>query len=90
MQLSLASIISGIVTIGSFMLWMGWQAAQQTSNSVQLQVGITKIERRLDNIDTANTAQRELMTDLRADHRMLGMRMGEAERMIKDLQQPRK
>lgn len=86
MQLSLSSIISGVVTVATFMLWMGWQAAQQTSNSVQLQLGITKIERRLDTIDTSNGAQRETVLDLRSEQRMHAMKIDELARQLKELQ----
>jgi hypothetical protein len=51
-QLSLQAVISGTVIVATFMVWMGWQAAQQTTNTAQLQLAVAKIEKRFDDRDS--------------------------------------
>jgi septal ring factor EnvC (AmiA/AmiB activator) len=83
LQLSLQAVVSGAVATGSFMVWMGWQAAQQTSNMAQLQQAITKVEKRLDSRDQYQDGLRDTVYELRRATDMNTLRIGELERSRK-------
>lgn len=44
--------ISGAVVVATFMVWIGRQAAQQTTNMAQAQQSIVKLYTALDSLDT--------------------------------------
>ena len=67
-QLTLPALVSGAVVTCSFMLWMGWQASQQTTNTEQLKVSVAKLEKRFDDKDQRIEDMRDKLSDL--IHRM--------------------
>jgi len=82
-QLSLQAIISGAVAVGFFMLWMGWQAAVQTSNTEQLKLGVSKLEKRFDEKDTKIEDMRDKLSDQRSTIANLLLRVDALERVRK-------
>lgn len=83
LQLSLQSVIAGAVSIACFMVWMGWQAAQQTNISLQTQASVVKLEKRFDDKDTKIDDMREKMSDQKNDTNSLKMRVEILERARK-------
>lgn len=79
-QLSVATIISGCVTVASFMVWMGYQAAQQSNKMETLTQTMVKVEKRLDDRDIRLDALRDQVSELRSETKMNAMRIGELER----------
>lgn len=82
-QLSVATIVSGCVTVASFMVWMGYQAAQQSNNMAQLGLTMVKVEKRLDDRDARLDALRDTIGEVRTETKLNSMRIGELERMRK-------
>jgi len=82
-QLSLQAVIAGAVSIAGFMLWMGWQAAQQTNNTEQLKVGIENLEKRFDDRDTKADLMRERMSSFDRTTDNLKLRVDALERVRK-------
>lgn len=82
-QLSLQSVIAGAVAVATFMLWMGWQAAQQTNNTEQLKIGIGKLEKRFDDRDTKTEDMRDKMFNFDRTTDNLKMRVDALERAKK-------
>lgn len=79
-QLSLQALISGAVVIATFMVWMGWQAAQQTTNTAQLQLAVAKIEKRFDDRDSKLDEMRSKMNNAERASDKLEMRVDVLER----------
>lgn len=82
-QLSLQAVISGAVVAGTFMVWMGWQAAQQTNISLQTQASVIKLEKRFDDKDTKIEDMREKSSEQRGDINSLKLRVDILERVRK-------
>jgi len=82
-QLSVASIVSGCITVASFMVWMGYQASQQSSKMEALTQTLTKVEKRLDDRDIRLDALRDAISETRTETRMNSLRIGELERLRK-------
>lgn len=80
-QLSLQAVISGAVVVATFMVWMGWQAANQTTNLAQLQVTVAKVEKRLDDRDTKLDEMRGKMNASERATDKLEMRVDALERV---------
>jgi hypothetical protein len=83
LQLSLQSVIAGVVAVGSFMVWMGWQAAQQTNISLQTQASVVKLEKRFDDKDTKIEDMREKSSEQKSDINSLKLRVDILERTRK-------
>lgn len=79
-QLSVATIVSACVSVASFMVWMGYQAAQQSSKMEQLTLTLVKVEKRLDDRDTRLDALRDSVQEMRSESKVQAMRIGELER----------
>lgn len=82
-QLSLQAVISGTVVVGTFMVWMGWQASQQTTNMAQLQQTISKVEKRFDERDTKVDNLKDAQYEARRQLDLLDQRVGNLERYRK-------
>jgi hypothetical protein len=82
-QLSLQAVISGAVVVATFMVWMGWQAAQQTNISLQTQASVIKLEKRFDDKDVKIDDMRERMSDQKNDTNSLKLRIEILERARK-------
>jgi peptidoglycan hydrolase CwlO-like protein len=82
-QLSLQAVISGAVVVATFMVWMGWQAAQQTNISLQTQASVIKLEKRFDDKDAKIEDMREKMSDQKSDFNSLKLRIEILERARK-------
>lgn len=83
LQLSLQSVIAGAVAVASFMVWMGWQAAQQTNISLQTQASVIKLEKRFDDKDTKIDDMREKMSDQKSSMNSMMLRIEILERARK-------
>lgn len=82
-QLSVSAIISGAVTVASFMVWMGYQASQQASKMETMAQTMIKVEKRLDDRDVRLEVLRDGLTELRSESKMQAMRISELERVRK-------
>lgn len=76
-------MISGAVVVATFMVWMGWQAAQQTNISLQTQASVIKLEKRFDDKDAKIEDMREKMSDQKSDFNSLKLRIEILERARK-------
>lgn len=65
------------------MVWMGWQAAQQTNISLQTQASVIKLEKRFDDKDTKIEDMREKASEQRGDINSLKLRVDILERTRK-------
>jgi cell division protein FtsL len=83
LQLSLQSVITGAIAVATFMLWMGWQASQQTNISLQTQASVIKLEKRFDEKDSKIDDMREKISDQKNDTSSLKMRVEILERARK-------
>jgi peptidoglycan hydrolase CwlO-like protein len=83
LQLSLQAVIAGAVAVATFMVWMGWQAAQQTNISLQTQASVVKLEKRFDDKDAKIEDMREKMSDQKSDFNSLKLRIEILERARK-------
>lgn len=83
LQLSLQAVIAGAVSVACFMVWMGWQAAQQTNISLQTQASVVKLEKRFDDKDAKIEDMREKMSDQKSDFNSLKLRIEILERARK-------
>jgi len=83
LQLSLQAVIGGAVSVACFMVWMGWQAAQQTNISLQTQASVIKLEKRFDDKDSKIDDMREKMSDQKNDNNSLKLRVEILERARK-------
>src|SRR5689334_21718909 len=81
LQLSLQSVIAGAVSVACFMVWMGWQAAQQTNISLQTQASVVKLEKRFDDKDNKIEDMREKASEQRGDINSLKLRVDILERV---------
>jgi hypothetical protein len=82
-QLSVSAIISGCVTVASFMVWMGYTASQQASKMENMAQTLVKVEKRLDDRDQRLDLMRDAFNELRTETKMNSMRIGELERIRK-------
>lgn len=82
-QLSVSAIISGAVTVASFMVWMGYTASQQTSKMESMANSLAKVEKRLDDRDGRLDLLRDAVTELRSKNDMNVMRIEAIERARK-------
>lgn len=78
--LPLPSVIVGAITIASFMVWLGGQAATNTNKLDALLVTQTKIEKRLDDRDARLENMRETMTTLQRGLDKADLRLTALER----------
>ena len=83
LQLSLQAVIAGACATASFMVWMGWQAAQQTNISLQTQASVIKLEKRFDDKDNKIEDMREKASEQRGDINSLKLRVDILERVRK-------
>lgn len=82
-QLSLQAVISGTVAVACFMVWMGYQAAQQTNISLQTQASVVKLEKRFDDKDAKLEDMRDKLSDHRSTMNSLTLRVEILERARK-------
>lgn len=82
-QLSLQAVISGTVAVGVFMVWMGYQASQQTTNLAQLQQAIGKVEKRFDERDVKVDNLKDAQYESRRQQDLIEQRVSNLERSRK-------
>jgi hypothetical protein len=79
MKMPLPALISGTVAVATFMMWMGWQAANQTNKMEDLILTTAKLEKRLDDRDARLDALRDTLFELRRNNDMNTMRITSLE-----------
>lgn len=65
------------------MVWMGYQAAQQTNIAAQTQASVVKLEKRFDDKDNKIEDMREKSSEQRGDINSLKLRVDILERVRK-------
>lgn len=78
-KIPLPAVISGAVAVATFMVWMGWQAANQANKMEALIASTQKLEKRLDDRDARFDALRDAQFDLRRSTDMNTMRINTLE-----------